>query len=162
MNRFQKFLELTGIADGHRHGVDERASYFVWYHIMATGQSDADLQLVSEYLVESGTTAPDLHELYQKLSTPGQLVERSPIPGRLRVRSGRMLDEYFAPVFQAEGLAPLYFFRGTDGRVVRVGSRKDALMFWPQQHWFASWIAFALGVLGVAMSLMPSLIQQRV
>ena len=159
MNRFQTFLKLAGIADGFRFGVDERASYFVWYHIKATGQLDVDLQLVSEYLVESGTTPPDLHELYEKLSAPGQLVERSPVPGRLRMRSISSLDEYFPQVFQTEGLQPLYFFRGTDGRVVRVGSRKEAIKFWPQRHWFASWIGFSVGVIGLAISLLLQLLR---
>lgn len=161
MNRIQKFLELSGIANGNRHGVDERASYFVWYHTMATGQLDADLQIVSEYLIESGTTPPDLHELYQTLSAPSQLVERSPIPGRLRMRRARVLDEYLDPVFRTKGLAPLYFFRGTDGRIIRIGSRKEALMMWPQRHWFAAWIAFALGVLGVVLSLISLLVPPR-
>ena len=137
-NKFEKFLELTGIADGGRHGVDERASYFVWYHTNATGQADADLEIVSEYLRESGTSPPDLHGLYESLSGSHQLVKRSPIPGRLRMASSELLSEYLEPVIHAKRLAPLYFTRGADWRVIRIGSRRERLKYWAQRHWIAA------------------------
>ena len=153
MNRFKRFLEESGIAAGHRHSVEERASYFVWYHTTATDQPDADLEIISAYLVESGTSVPDLHELYEQLSKPGHLVGRGAFPGRLRLKDAKgMNDEYKKAVFDTKGLAPLYFIRNS-GLIVRVGSWKDRVKYWPQQSWLAFWISLFVGVIGIVLAL---------
>ena len=136
MNRFQKFLDETGIAAGHRHTAAERASYFIWYHMRATGEPEADLEVIAAYLNESGTTVPELHGLYEELVRPGQLVTRAPIPGRLRTSSAKSMDEkYQVSVFESKGLAPLYFYRAANGGLIRVGSIKDVIKYWPHRSW---------------------------
>src|SRR5205823_1980739 len=150
MNRFQKFLEQSRIAAGYRQSAAERASYFVWYHMRATGEPDADLELIAAYLKESGTPVPDLHVLYGELIGPGQMVTRAPIPGRVRMLDGESMNkEYEAAVFHSKGLAPFYFQRSTDGELIRIGSTKDLIKYWPQRSWVAAWGVFLLGVLGL-------------
>ena len=153
MNRFEKYLEKTGIAGGHRKGAAERATYFVWYHIRATGQPEADLELVEAYLKESGTPVPDLHDLYRELTSTKQLIAVAPIPGRFRMSNAAIFDdEYRAAVFKSKGLAPLYFLRSSGGGLLRIGSIKDRLKYWPQQSWLAAWVLFIIGVLGVVLA----------
>jgi hypothetical protein len=154
MNRFQKFLELSGIAAGQRQSAAERASYFVWYHMRATGEPEADLELVEAYLKESGTPVPDLHDLYQELTSPRQLVTRAPIPGRLRLSNANVFDgEYRAAVFESKGLAPLFFRRSFGGGLLRIGSIKDRLKYWPQRGWLPAWLMFIVGVLGFVVGI---------
>ena len=155
MNRFQKFLEVSGIAAGNRQSTAERASYFVWYHMRATGEPEADLELVEAYLKESGTPVPNLHDLYHQLtSSSRQLVAPAPIPGRLRMSNAEAYDDkYRAAVFKSKGLAPLYFLRSSGGGLLRIGSVKDRLRYWPQQSWLAAWVLFIIGVLGVVLAL---------
>lgn len=154
MNRFQKFLEQSGIAAGHRHSAAERASYFVWYHMRATGEPEADLELIAAYLTESGTPVPDLHVLYDELIGPRQMVIRAPIPGRVRMRHAEaMNNQYEAAVFHSKGLAPFYFQRSSGGELIRIGSIKDLIKYWPRRSWVAAWVVFLLGVLGLLSAL---------
>ena len=153
MNRFQKYLEQSGISAGHRHDAAERASYFVWYHMRATGEPEADLELVAAYLNESGTPVPDLYHLYRDLESPRSLVKPAPIPGRFHMRNAQALDdEYRAAVFESKELTPLYYLRSPGGGLLRIGSRKDKLKYWPQQSWLAAWVLVIVGVLGVVLA----------
>ena len=73
-DRFKRFLDKSIIAKGCRHDPAERASYFLWYHLRATREKDADLEIVQKYLEASGTYCPDLQELYQRLVGENQMV----------------------------------------------------------------------------------------
>ena len=153
MNRFQKFLQESGIAKGHRHSPAERASYFLWYHLRATGERDADLEVIEKYLVESDTTCPDLQGLYKQLLEDGNgMVVCVKIPGRLSMKpewSTIMEKDYGDKVFQGRGLAPLWFWRAPDGSLVRIGSKTDLVKYWPQRSWLAAWLMVSLGIFGI-------------
>ena len=146
MNRFQVFLDKTRISANMRKTPQERAAFFIWYHLRATGESDVDLGIIEAYLKESGTQFPGLHQLYPLLVS---CAAEGSIPGRFRLPTNDYMDINFkADVFEARGLTPLYFTRGPDGMIIKIGSRRDLVKYWPQKHWAAFWIAMALAVLG--------------
>lgn len=160
MNRFEKYLQASGIAKGMRHSRVERASFFLWYHLRATGERDADLEVIEKYLVESGTTCPDLQELYkQLLEDENGMVVCVKIPGRLQTTpwwNGIMEKQYGDKVFQGRGLAPLWFWRAPDGALVRIGSKIDLVKYWPQRSWVAAWLMVSFGILVPIISGFPS------
>jgi len=148
MNRFQKFLDKSGISAGHLHSLEERASFFVWYHLRATGDTDVDLGIIEWYLKESGTNYPGLNELYP-LMLKGRTATEGATPGRFKLPTNDSFDiDFKAAVFDAKRLAPFYFERGPDGMVIKIGSTWDKVKYWPQRHWAAFWLMALLAVWG--------------
>lgn len=155
MNRFEKFLEVSGIKAGNRQSAEERAQYFAWYHMRATQTEDVDLELISKYFYEAGLSLGDVHALYLSLTTANHGLRAGSFPGRFRLSDHGYLDGKFREeVFSTRRLERLYYKRLADGEIRRFGSRKDELKYWPQTHWAAAWLALAMGIGGLVTGLL--------
>jgi len=73
-----------------------------------------------------------------------------PVSGRFKLSPTDWLDaEFKRDIFEAKGVKPLYFSGGSNHYFRQTCCVWDQIKYWPQHHWIAFWVMFAVGIVAI-------------